>query len=328
MSKTVIEAKNLTKVYRVSIKEGGFLESLKRIFKRDYRDIVAVNGISFSISEGEIVGFLGPNGAGKTTTLKMLTGLIYPTSGYIDVLGFKPFERKKEFLKSITLVMGQKQQLIWDLPPMDTFEINAAIYDIPKDVFKRRVYELSEMLSITHILNQPVRKLSLGERMKAELVAALIHSPKILFLDEPTIGLDVNAQVSIREFLREYNERFKATIILTSHYMADIEALCDRVMVIHRGNLIFDGDLYDLLERVDPHKEITVELKRHVPLEELKKLGEIREIEGLEVKFIVNRDEVFKKIGEIIMNLPVSDLSITDPPIENVISKVFLNPDV
>lgn len=328
MSESVITVRNLTKIYRVSLKGQGFLEGFKRIFKREYKDIVAVNNISFDINRGEIVGFLGPNGAGKTTTLKMLTGLIYPTSGYVDVLGFKPFERKKEFLKKITLVMGQKQQLIWDLPPMDTFEINAAIYDIPDKEFKKRVYELSEMLSITHILRQPVRKLSLGERMKAELVAALIHSPEILFLDEPTIGLDVNAQVSIREFLKEYNSKYKATIILTSHYMADIEELCDRVIVIHKGSLIFDGELYDLLEKVAPYKEIHVELKRPVDIEVLRSVGEVADIDGLEVKFITNRENIYESIQRILRTLPVEDFSITDPPIENVISKVFLNPEV
>ncbi|MCC6011849.1 ABC transporter ATP-binding protein [Candidatus Caldipriscus sp.] len=324
----VISVENLTKIYRVPVKGEGFWEGILRIFRRKYRDIVAVDGITFSVEEGEILGFLGPNGAGKTTTLKMLTGLIYPTSGRVEVLGFKPYERKKEFLKSITLVMGQKQQLIWDLPPMDTFRINAEIYEIPKDVFKRRVYELAEMLAITHILHQPVRKLSLGERMKAELVASLIHFPKILFLDEPTIGLDVSAQISIRQFLKDYNEKYKATIILTSHYMEDIEVLCDRVILIHKGKMIFDGDLYDIVDKIAPYKEITVKLKGTLDIEAMRKFGEIREVEGTEVRIIVNREEVFEKINEILRNFPVEDFSVTDPPLEEVISRVFSGSEI
>jgi len=320
--------KNLTKIYRVPVKGEGFWEGVLRLFRRKYKDIVAVDGISFSVEEGEILGFLGPNGAGKTTTLKMLTGLIYPTSGYVEVLGFKPYERKKEFLKNISLVMGQKQQLIWDLPPMDTFRINAEIYEIPPEVFRRRVYELAEMLSITHILHQPVRKLSLGERMKAELVASLIHFPRILFLDEPTIGLDVSAQISIRQFLREYNERYKATIILTSHYMEDIEVLCDRVILIHKGKIIFDGDLYGIVDKIAPYKEITINMKGNLNLEEIARFGEIREVEGTEVRIIVNREEVFEKINEILRYFPVEDFSVTDPPLEEVISRVFLKPEI
>jgi ABC-2 type transport system ATP-binding protein len=245
----------------------------------------------------------------------MLTGLIYPTSGRVEVLGFKPYERKKEFLKSITLVMGQKQQLIWDLPPMDTFRINAEIYEIPKDVFKRRVYELAEMLAITHILHHPVRKLSLGERMKAELVASLIHFPRILFLDEPTIGLDVSAQISIRQFLKDYNEKYKATIILTSHYMEDIEVLCDRVILIHKGKIIFDGDLYGIVDKIAPYKEITVKLKGNLDIEAIRKFGE-------------NREEVFEKINEILRSFPVEDFSVTDPPLEEVISRVFSGSEI
>jgi ABC-type uncharacterized transport system, ATPase component len=324
----VIRVENLTKIYRVPVKGEGFWEGVLRLFRRKYKDIVAVDGISFSVEEGEILGFLGPNGAGKTTTLKMLTGLIYPTSGYVEVLGFKPYERKKEFLKNISLVMGQKQQLIWDLPPMDTFRINAEIYEIPPEVFRRRVYELAEMLSITHILHQPVRKLSLGERMKAELVASLIHFPRILFLDEPTIGLDVSAQISIRQFLREYNERYKATIILTSHYMEDIEVLCDRVILIHKGKIIFDGDLYGIVDKIAPYKEITINMKGNLNLEEIARFGEIREVEGTEVRIIVNREEVFEKINEILRYFPVEDFSVTDPPLEEVISRVFLKPEI
>ncbi|NPA79572.1 MAG: ATP-binding cassette domain-containing protein [Thermotogae bacterium] len=319
----VISVENLRKVYRVPVKEEGGLSSLRHFFRRRYREIEAVRGITFRVERGEVVGFLGPNGAGKTTTLKMLVGLIKPTSGKVRVLGYDPFERRKDFLKRITLVMGQKQQLIWDLPPMDSLRINAAVYEIDDETFKRRVALLAEMLGIEHRLHQPVRKLSLGERMKAELLAALIHDPEVLFLDEPTLGLDVSAQISIRRFLRNYNEEFNATIILTSHYMADIEALCDRAMVIHRGRLIFDGDLYELAERVMPFKEIYVEFKGEIPVEELQRIGEIREIEGQEVKLLVRRDEVFDKVRLIMERWNIDDLSVTDPPLDEVLAKVF-----
>jgi len=319
----VIEVEDLRKVYRVPVKGEGFLSTFRHFFRRQYRDIEAVKGISFTVEKGEVVGFLGPNGAGKTTTLKMLVGLIKPTSGKVRVLGYDPFERKKDFLKRITLVMGQKQQLIWDLPPIESLRINAAVYEIPEDVFRKRLERLAEMLTIKKRLYQPVRKLSLGERMKAEILAALIHEPDVLFLDEPTLGLDVNAQISIRNFLRTYNEEFGATIILTSHYMGDIEALCDRAIVIHRGRLIFDGDLYDLSEKVMPFKEIYVEFKGRVPIEDLRRMGEIREIEGKEVKLLVRRDEVFQKVREIMDRYDVDDLSVTDPPLDEVLAKVF-----
>ncbi len=319
----IIRVRDLRKVYRVPIKGEGFLSTLKHFFNRQYRDIEAVKGITFAVERGEVVGFLGPNGAGKTTTLKMLVGLIKPTSGEVRVLGYDPFERRPDFLRKITLVMGQKQQLIWDLPPIDSLRINAAVYEIPEDVFKRRLSRLAEMLSIGHRLHQPVRKLSLGERMKAEILAALIHEPDILFLDEPTLGLDVNAQISIRNFLRTYNAEFGATIILTSHYMGDIEALCDRAIVIHRGRLIFDGDLYDLSEKVMPFKELYVEFKGRIPVEELRRIGEVREIEGSEVKLLVRRDEVFEKVRILMDRYDIDDLSVTDPPLEEVLAKVF-----
>lgn len=299
------------------------MSTFRHFFRRQYRDIEAVKGISFTVERGEVVGFLGPNGAGKTTTLKMLVGLIKPTSGRVRVLGYDPFERRKDFLKRITLVMGQKQQLIWDLPPIESLRINAAVYEIPEDVFRKRLNYLAEMLTIKKRLYQPVRKLSLGERMKAEILAALIHEPDVLFLDEPTLGLDVNAQISIRNFLKTYNEEFGATIILTSHYMGDIEALCDRAIVIHKGRLIFDGDLYDLSEKVMPFKEIYVEFKGRVPIEELRRMGDIREIEGQEVKLLVRRDEVFRKVREIMDRYDVDDLSVTDPPLDEVLAKVF-----
>ncbi len=235
----------LMKTYPVAIKAPGLRGTISHLLKRQYRQIEAVKRISFEIQPGEVVGFLGPNGAGKTTTLKMLTGLVHPSSGKVRVADHIPFRRRPAFLEKITLVMGQKQQLLWDLPALDSLRINGAVYNLSDREFKVRVGELSEMLSLAGKLTQPVRKLSLGERMKAELLAALLHQPKVLFLDEPTLGLDVNAQVNVRDFLRIYNQRFGATILLTSHYMADITALCDRVLLIHQGQLIYDG-LLDL----------------------------------------------------------------------------------
>lgn len=248
----IIEAENLSKVYPVAVKEPGIKGTLLHFMRRTYREVQAVKQVSLQIEPGEVVGFLGANGAGKTTTLKMLTGLIHPSSGRVRVAGYVPFQRKAAFLQQITLVMGQKQQLIWDLPALDSLKINAAIYDISDKDYRQRVGELTEMLSLQGKLNQAVRKLSLGERMKAELLAALLHRPKVLFLDEPTLGLDVNAQMGVREFLREYNQRYGATILLTSHYMADITALCQRVMVIHQGQLIYDGGLDELIDSFAP----------------------------------------------------------------------------
>ena len=231
----VISVRGLRKEYQVHHKEGGFLGSLKSLVNRRYSTVTAVAGVSFEIGEGEIVGFLGPNGAGKTTTLKMLSGLLHPSGGEVSVLGFEPRHRQSSFLRSITLVMGQKQQLAWDLAAVDSFLLNRVIYDIPQEVYRRRIGELSEMLSLHEVLNRPVRKLSLGERMKCELALALLHQPKILFLDEPTIGLDINMQRAVRDFIAAYNQRYQATVMLTSHYMDDVEALARRVMVVDGG---------------------------------------------------------------------------------------------
>ena len=270
-----------------------------------------------------ISSVLGKNGAGKTTTLKMLTGLIHPSSGRVRVAGHVPFRRQPDFLKKITLVMGQKQQLLWDLPALDSLRINAAVYDIPEKEFRYRVGELSEMLSLEGKLNQPVRKLSLGERMKAELLAALLHRPQVLFLDEPTLGLDVNAQVGVRDFLREYNQRYQATILLTSHYMADITALCQRVLLIHQGQLIYDGSLEGLLERYAPCREVQLELAHALPKEKLSPYGEIEAIEGREVRLLVRREELTRTVSRMLAELEVSDLTVTDPPVEDVIGRVF-----
>jgi ABC-2 type transport system ATP-binding protein len=319
----IVEVENLTKIYPVAIKEPGIKGTLAHFFKRTYREIKAVDNISFQIEPGEIVGFLGPNGAGKTTTLKMLTGLIHPSTGRVRVADYIPYRRQPKFLQKISLVMGQKQQLLWDLPALDSLRINGAVYQIPEPEFQRRITELSQMLSLEEKLTQPVRKLSLGERMKAELMAALLHHPQVLFLDEPTLGLDVNAQVAVREFLKQYNQRFGATILLTSHYMADITALCDRVMVIHQGQLIYDGSLEGLLESFAPCREIEVELAHPLPENKLAQYGQIQAIEGQQVRFIVPREELTTTVARILAQMEVIDLSIKEPPIEEVIGRLF-----
>ncbi|GAA6757339.1 MULTISPECIES: ABC transporter ATP-binding protein [Thermus] len=324
----VVLAEDLTKHYRVALKEEGLLSTLRHFLFRRYREVRAVEGVSFRIAPGERVGFLGPNGAGKTTTLKMLTGLVHPTRGKALVAGHVPWQREKAFLKKITLVMGNKQQLIWDLPALDSFRLNAAIYEIPEGEFRRRVGELSEMLGLTGKLHQPVRKLSLGERMKAELLAALLHRPEVLFLDEPTLGLDVNAQVAVREFLKAYNERYGATLLLTSHYMADISALCERVLVIHRGRLLYDGALEGLLERFAPYREVGLVLARPLPKEALLPFGEVRELAGQEAKLLVPRERLTERVAEILRRLPVEDLEVREPPLEEVIARVFQKAEV
>ncbi len=319
----IIVAENLSKSYPVAVKDPGLIGTLKHFVRRTYRHVEAVRDVSFSIAPGEIVGFLGPNGAGKTTTLKMLTGLIHPTSGRVRVAGHVPYRREAAFLKKITLVMGNKQQLIWDLPALDSLRINAAVYGIPEDEARRRVAELAEMLELTDKLTQPVRKLSLGERMKAELLAALLHRPAVLFLDEPTLGLDVNAQVAVREFLREYNRRYGATVLLTSHYMADITALAHRVLLIHRGRLMYDGNLAALLARFAPYREVKLELARPLPAEALRAYGELEALEGRIARLLVRREALTRTVNRILAELEVADLTVTDPPVEEVIARAF-----
>ncbi|MBV8885299.1 MAG: ATP-binding cassette domain-containing protein [Chroococcidiopsidaceae cyanobacterium CP_BM_RX_35] len=314
---------NLSKVYPVAVKEPGIKGTLLHFVRRSYRAVEAVKQVSFQIEPGEVVGFLGANGAGKTTTLKMLTGLIHPSAGRVRVAGYIPFRRQAAFLQQITLVMGQKQQLIWDLPALDSLKINAAIYGLSEREYRQRVGELTEMLALEGKLTQPVRKLSLGERMKAELLAALLHQPQVLFLDEPTLGLDVNAQVGVREFLREYNQRYGATILLTSHYMADITALCHRVLLIHQGQLIYDGSLDGLLERFAPYREVQVKLAHPQTEAELLTYGEIKQIEGPSVRFLVQRGVLTGTVAKMLAELDVIDLTVTEPPVEEVIGRVF-----
>lgn len=320
---SIIIVDNLSKNYPVAVKEPGIKGTITHFFKRTYREIKAVQNVSFTIEPGEIVGFLGPNGAGKTTTLKMLTGLVHPSSGRVKVAGYIPFRRQPQFLQKMSLVMGQKQQLLWDLPALDSLRINAAVYNIPESVFQKRLGELSEMLTLQEKLKQPVRKLSLGERMKAEFLAALLHHPQVVFLDEPTLGLDVNAQAAVREFLKEYNQRYQATILLTSHYMADITALCKRVLLIHQGNLMYDGSLDGLLERFSPCREVKIELAYPVSQNQLVSYGDIVSIEGKEVRLVVPQEKLTTAIARIIAELDIIDLSINEPPIEEIIGRLF-----
>ncbi|HEY9634650.1 MAG TPA: ATP-binding cassette domain-containing protein [Coleofasciculaceae cyanobacterium] len=320
---SIVVVENLSKVYPVAVKEPGIKGTLVHFLRRTYRSVKAVQDVSFEIGMGEVVGFLGPNGAGKTTTLKMLTGLIHPSSGRVTVAGSVPFRRQPDFLQKITLVMGQKQQLLWDLPALDSLKINAAVYGISDKEFRYRVGELTEMLSLEGKLTQPVRKLSLGERMKAELLAALLHQPQVLFLDEPTLGLDINAQVSVRDFLREYNQRTGATVLLTSHYMADITALCQRVLLIYAGQLIYDGSLDGLIDRFAPYREVKVELAQSLPAEKLSIYGEVEAVEGREVRFLVRREMLTTIVSRMLAELEVIDLTVTEPPVEEVIGRVF-----
>ncbi len=316
----------LSKTYQVTDREGGFKAAVGGFFKRKFRDVKAVHQVSFRIGAGEIVGFLGPNGAGKTTTLKMLSGLLYPTAGSATVLGFTPWERRSGYLRSMTLVMGQRNRLSWDIPAADSFLLNQAIYRIGDADYKRTFDELNELLDLTPIIRKPVRNLSLGERMKCELAAALLHRPAVLFLDEPTIGLDIGAQVRIREFLKEYNRRSGATILLTSHYMADVTALCERIIIIHHGQLKYDGKLADLSRRIAPYKLIGVTLGDCNECD-VSRYGRVMPAENGDgtAKHLVQvkSDEVAAVTARMLADLPVVDLTIEDPPIEDVIERAF-----
>jgi ABC-2 type transport system ATP-binding protein len=321
-----IEIEHLCKYYQVHQKEPGLAGSLRSFVRRKYEDIKAVDDLTFTIDAGEIVGFLGPNGAGKTTTLKVLSGLLYPTSGTVSVLGFMPYERKPAYLKQFTLVMGQKQQLLWDLPPIETFLVNKAIYEIADADFNTILGELTALLDLEPLLRKQVRKLSLGERMKCELAAALLHRPRILFLDEPTIGLDVMMQTNIRKFVAEYNARWNATVILTSHYMADVVALCKRVIVINEGHLIYDGELHALAERIAPYKLLRVDFAQPPNGADLAAYGEVVQrarSDGHHVELLVPREQTSAITARILSELPVADLTIEEPAIEEVIGRVF-----
>jgi ABC-2 type transport system ATP-binding protein len=319
----VIEVRSLTKTYRVHRRAPGVAAALRSVLRRRYEEVTAVADLSFRIADGERVGFLGPNGAGKTTTLKVLAGLLHPTSGDVRVGGFVPQTRDARFLKMITLVMGQKQQLLWDLPPSETFAMNRAIYDVPRAEADATVRELVELLEIGDLVNKPTRQLSLGERMKCELVAALLHRPRVLFLDEPTIGLDVSMQAKMREFIRGYNERHGAAVLLTSHYMDDVVALCPRVVVIDRGRLIHDGDLKELVRRVRPDKRVTVRLSQPAARETLDRLGTVVSVEGNQAVLSVAAAQLSGVVRDVLAALPVVDLTVEDPPLEEVMRELF-----
>ena len=319
----MIEVLNLEKHYTVAEKEPGLAGSLKSFFKRQTKLVKAVNNVNFAIESGEMVGFLGANGAGKTTTLKILSGLLHPTGGSARVAGYVPFERQTNFLKTITLIMGQKQQLMWDLPALDSFLVNQAIYEISDSDYKTTMQEFTDLLGLEDVLKKQVRKLSLGERMKCELAAALLHKPKVLFLDEPTIGLDVNMQVKIREFIAEYNQRFNATVILTSHYMVDVTALCKRIIIVDKGRIVFDGDLSALLETTSPAKIIKLQLLETAKKNLLERYGTILKLEGLNAELSVPRNEVSSRAAQLLAQLPIADITIEDPPIEEIIGQLF-----
>jgi ABC-2 type transport system ATP-binding protein len=319
----MIRVRGLSKHYRVHQRPPGMKAALRSLFKREYTWVKAVDGIDFDLAAGERVGFLGPNGAGKTTTLKMASGLLHPTSGEVTVDGHLPQRREPEFLKKIMLVMGQKQQLLWDLPPAETFELNRAIYDVPREDFTRRLKELTELLELGDLVKKPTRQLSLGERMKCELAAALVHGPKVLFLDEPTIGLDVSMQVAMRDFIRRYNEQHGATLILTSHYMDDVAALCPRVVVIDKGRLSFDGKLEALVQRVRPEKRLTLRFSQPVGKERVGELGQVVKHEAAESVLQVPHDAVNAVVTRALATLPVHDLNVEDPPLEEVMSELF-----
>jgi len=319
----IIRASGLSKTYRISEKQPGLAGTIQHLLRRRHRDVLAVDGISFTIEPGEIVGFLGPNGAGKTTTLKMLTGLIHPSAGELEVAGYQPWRRQAAFLRQITLVMGNRQQLIWDLPALDSLRVNAAVYGIAEAEAQRRIGQLAEMLELGQELRRPMRKLSLGQRMKAELLAALLHEPAVLFLDEPTLGLDVNAQARVRDFLADYNRRYGATVLLTSHYMGDITALCPRVLLIHQGRLFYDGSLEGLTTRLAPQREVRLEL-RHLPkAEEFQGYGELESLQGHQVRLLIPREQLTQQVGELLSRFDVLDLEVADPPVEELIGRLF-----
>ncbi len=317
----VIHIQDLSKTYTVNEQEEGAKATMRGIFRRKKLEVPAVSDISFDLAHGEIVGFLGPNGAGKTTTLKMLSGLLYPTSGKATVLGHTPWKREKAFLQQITLVMGQRNQLVWDIPALNSFELNRVIYRIPLGDYQQILKELTELLELGPLLTKPVRNLSLGERMKCEIAAALLHRPKVVFLDEPTIGLDVTMQRRIRAFIAEYNKRFGATVLMTSHYMADVAALCKCVVVIHHGRLLFNGELALLLQKFTSHKTIIIQLGECQS--DLKVYGEVLSCEDGRYTLRVPKAETARITERLLADLPVVDLLVEDPPIEEVIDRVF-----
>ncbi len=319
----IIEANNLTKIYRVSQKKEGLFGAVRGLFRREYREVRAVDGVSFTIEPGEMVAFLGPNGAGKTTTLKMLSGLIYPTSGTARVLGYVPWERADAFRRSFSLVMGQKNQLWWDLPAVDSFHLHREIYSLPAEQFNRTLGQLTELFQVKELTRQPVRELSLGERMKMELIAALLHQPRLLLLDEPTIGLDVVAQAAIQKCLKDYNAHHGVTMLLTSHYMRDVEALCSRVLVISQGKVIYDGPLAGITEQFGQSKLMKLHFAGDVVPPGLEQYGEVTSREGPVADLRVDRQRIAEVLSAVLDRYTLLDMSVQDPPLDQVIARVF-----
>jgi ABC-2 type transport system ATP-binding protein len=320
---SAIEVRALTKIYRTYQKEAGFWGALKGLVHRRYKETAAAKNVSFTVQEGELVGFLGPNGAGKTTVLKMLSGLLFPTSGEARVLGFTPWKRQNDFKRQFALVLGQKNQLWWDLPASESLELNRVIYGLDPKQARQTIDELTELLDVRDQLDVMVRELSLGERMKMELIAALLHQPRVLFLDEPTIGLDVVSQKKVREFLRDYTTRRRITTLLTSHYMQDIEELCERVVIIDHGQVFFDGALAEIIARLATHKIITLTRRRGLAEIELTKFGEVLEKCATQVRLKVPRDRIVAASRDLIGALEVDDFTVEDLPIEDIIREVF-----
>jgi ABC-2 type transport system ATP-binding protein len=318
-----IELDNLNKTFRVHEREAGVKASLASLFHRKYKHVEAVKAVTFLLEPGEVVGFLGPNGAGKTTTLKMLAGLLHPTSGEARVLGHVPWKRDKEYLRNISLVMGNRNQLMWDIPAMDSFLVNQAVYQIPDRQFKETLDELIELLDLGDVVKKQVRSLSLGERMKCELAAALLHQPSVLFLDEPTLGVDVTMQGRIRQFIAHHNAKHGATVLLTSHYMADVTALCKRVIVIHHGSLLYDGDLTALSDRIAPYKLVELDVESPAEAEKAEKYAEVVRRDGSKVTLKMPRGKTSTTVAKILSELAVIDLTVQDPPIEEIIEDVF-----
>lgn len=319
---SIIKVRGLTKSYRVYKKREGLGESVKGLFRREYKEVEAVKGIDLDVGQGEFVAFLGPNGAGKTTTLKLLSGVINPTSGSASVMGFTPWQRKNEYRRRFALVMGQKNQLWWDLPAQESFRLHQQIYGVPTDQFTATMDELTELLDVRRLLGQPVRELSLGERMKMELIAALLHSPEVLFLDEPTIGLDVIAQHNIQQFLRFYQQKRKITILLTSHYMKDIAALCKRVVIIAGGRIEYDGSLSGIIDQFSGYKIVTLQFAEgHRP--DLSGIGEVLDETWPKAKVRVARADVPRVLAEVLRDNPIEDVAVEDVPLEDVIAELF-----
>lgn len=319
----VISVANLSKTYRVHERAPGLYAAFRSLWHRSYKSVHAVSDLSFTIEPGERVGFLGPNGAGKTTTLKMLSGLLHPTSGTIRVAGHEPRRRHPDFLSRITLVMGQKQQLLWDLPPSETFALNRAIFGISESDFKKTMGELEDLLHLSEVSSKPTRQLSLGERMKCELAAALLHRPAVLFLDEPTIGLDVSMQLTVREFIRHYNEKTGATLLLTSHYMDDVVSLCPRIIVIDKGKLLYDGELSALVRSLRPEKRIVLRLSAPLPRNTLEQMGRIIELDDSKAILQVSTENLRASVSHCLGQPDVSDLTVEDPPLEEVMRELF-----